>query len=151
MEYITKIGTILGYISTAIALFVVIKTGIMSKTDRHILDVAGKTESDKVHSDLDQRLDHLENQFGEFMERDRTFKLEMGKHIESQTEVNKRVLANLIETTYYQNREKRSLDMNEFRRITEAYAIYHGDQIHGNSYITEIYNDMIGWHKDSGL
>jgi len=56
-------------------------------------------------------------------------------------------MANIIETTYYTNREKRCLDMNEFRRITEVYEIYHSDEIHGNSYISELYEEMMTWER----
>lgn len=147
MELLTKIGTILGYISTAVALFVLVKTQILSKTDKHIKEVAGVEGSEKVHHEHDSRLDVLEDRFTKFLEADAAFKEKMDKHIESQTNVDKKLMANIIENLYYQNRDKQCLDMNEFRRLTEVYAIYHGDQIHGNSYISELYEEMILWER----
>lgn len=142
-----KVGPILGYISTAIALFVLIKTQIISKTDKHIKDVVDTEGSEKVHHELDERLDKLEISFAKFLDLDKAFKDKMDKHIETQTNVDKKLMANIIENLYYQNREKRCLDMNEFRRLTEVYAIYHSDQIHGNSYISELYEEMMGWDR----
>lgn len=147
MDLITKIGTILGYVSTAIALYVVLKTSVLKKTDKHIKAVAGKEESDKVHTELDNRLDRLESQFSGFIEKDEEFKTMMGEYIESQNNVNKRVLANIIETTYYENREDRTLDTNQLKRVTEAYALYHSEQIHGNSYISQLYEEMMTWER----
>lgn len=147
MDLITKIGTILGYVSTAIALYVVLKTSVLKKTDKHIKAVAGKEESDKVHTELDNRLDRLESQFSGFIEKDEEFKTMMGEYIESQNNVNKRVLANIIETTYYENRECRTLDTNQLKRVTEAYALYHSEQIHGNSYISQLYEEMMTWER----
>lgn len=147
MELITKIGTLLGYASTAIALFILIKTQIQNKTDSHIKEVVDTEGAEKVHSELDRRIDRLEERFSEFLERDEAFKEKMDKHIASQTSVDRKLMANIIETLYYQNRTKHCLDMNEFRRLTEVYAIYHSDQIHGNSYITELYDEMMTWDR----
>lgn len=71
----------------------------------------------------------------------------MDKHITSQNNVDKKLMANIIESLYYQNRDKRCLDMNELRRLTEVYEIYSGDEIHGNSYISEMYKEMITWER----
>ena len=78
---------------------------------------------------------------------DEEFKTMMGEYIESQNNVNKRVLANIIETTYYENREDRTLDTNQLKRVTEAYVLYHSEQIHGNSYISQLYEEMMTWER----
>lgn len=147
LQVIKDFGPILGYISTGIALFVVIKTHILSKTDAHIKEVVDTDGSEKVHTELTTRVDTLSTQFTEFLERDKQFKEKMDKHIESQTNVDRKLMANIIETIYRRNKDIRRLDMNEFRCLTEVYAIYHGDQIHGNSYISELYEDMITWDR----
>ena len=147
MEIITKIGTLLGYVSTGVALFILIKTQVLNKTDKHIKEVVDTEGSEKVHHEHDERLDKIEERFRQFLEADAAFKAKMDRHIESQTNVDKKLMANIIENLYYQNRDKRCLDMNEFRRLTDVYAIYHGDQIHGNSYISELYEEMILWDR----
>lgn len=146
-ELIDHIGPIFGYITAAIALFALVKTGFLQTTDKHIKAVVGKDKNDKVHREMDERIDALEEKFAEFLERDEVFKNEVRTHNQTQKDVDRKLMANIIETTYYTNREKRSLDMFEFRRITEVYAIYHSDDIHGNSYITELYEEMLEWER----
>lgn len=147
MEIIIQVGTILGYVATAIGLFALIKTKIVKRTNEHILDVTGKKEGDKVHIELTGRLDRLEKQFSDFMESDKAFKSKMDEYIDAQIGVNRRVLANIIETTYYQNRTTKALDSNELRRVTEAYVVYHNPPVSGNHYITELYDEMMKWDR----
>ncbi len=148
MELITKIGTILGYISTAIALFALIKAKMMADTDRHIAKVAGKEHNEEIHHSLNDRMEALETKFAEFIERDNAFKDRLDKHVEAQTAVDRKLMANIIETTYYQNRDRKTLDMNQFKRICDVYEIYHSDEIHGNSYISELFEEMMTWKRE---
>lgn len=147
METVTKIGAFLSVLSTALALYALFKTGILKKTDKHIKEVVNTDGNEKIHREHDSRIDQLESQFAEFLKRDEAFKAKMERHIASQTNVDKKLMANIIENLYYQNRDRRSLDMNEFRRLTEVYAIYHSDEIHGNSYISELYDEMLLWER----
>lgn len=147
LETIKNIGAILGYIATGIGLFAVIRTAIMARTKKYVEETAGTAESDKIHHNLDERLTTLEKQFSEFLKRDQEFKDQMNKHITTQQLVDRKLMANIIETLYYQNMSKETLDSNEFRRLTEVYAIYHNPPCNGNSYISEMYRIMMTWKR----
>lgn len=147
IDTIKNIGAILGYIATAIGLFAVIKTAFLSRTKKYVEETAGTEESEKIHHDLSDRLTALEEKFGLFIERDTAFKDKMDGHIATQQLVDRKLMANIIEQLYYQNRDKKTLDSNEFRRLTEVYAIYHSPPVSGNSYISELYRIMIEWER----
>lgn len=145
METIKNVGAILGYIATALGLFAAIRTTILRRTKKYVEETAGTEESDKIHHDLDSRLTGLEEKFNAFLERDTEFKDKMDSHIETQQMVDRKLMANIIEQLYYQNRDSKTLDENEFRRLTEVYAIYHNPPVNGNSYISEMYKIMMTW------
>lgn len=147
LETLKNIGVVLGYIATAIGLFATIRTAIMAKTKKYVEEAAGTEESEKIHHDLSTRLTALEDKFGVFIERDTAFKDKMDSHIATQQLVDRKLMANIIETLYYQNMVKETLDRNEFRRLTEVYAIYHNPPCNGNSYISEMYNTMMKWKR----
>lgn len=147
MEIIKNIGSVLGYIATAIGLFAIVKTAILSSTKKYVEETAGTEESDKIHHDLSSRLSTLEEKFAVFLERDTAFKDKMDSHLATQQLVDRKLMANIIETLYYQNINKETLDSNEFRRLTEVYAIYHNPPCNGNSYISEMYQTMMSWKR----
>lgn len=143
MEVVKNIGAVLGYIATALGIFAVIK----SATKKYVEDAAGTEESDRIHHELDKRMTALEKTFAEYIERDIAFKNKMDNHIASQQLVDRKLMADIIEQLYYRNREKKELDGNEFRRLTEVYEIYHDPPCNGNSYISEMYKEMLGWKR----
>ena len=147
IETIKNIGAILGYIATAIGLLAIIRTAILSRTKKYVEETAGTEESDKIHHELSDRLSTLEDKFALFLERDTAFKDKMDSHISTQQLVDRKLMANIIETLYYQNINKETLDSNEFRRLTEVYAIYHNPPCNGNSYISEMYQTMMKWRR----
>lgn len=147
METIKNIGAILGYIATAIGLLAIVRTAILSGTQKYVEETAGTEESDRIHHELDGRLIALEEKFIEFIERDTKFKDKMDSHIATQQVVDRKLMANIIENLYYQNRNAKTLDSNEFRRLTEVYAIYHSPPVNGNSYISELYRIMMEWER----
>lgn len=147
MELIRQIGTILGYIATGIGLLAIVRTSILARTKKYVEETAGTEKSDEVHHELDSRLTTLEQQFQTFLERDTEFKNIMDSHISTQQLVDRKLMANIIEQLYYQNREKKTLDDNEFRRLTEVYEIYHSSPVNGNSYISELYQTMLKWER----
>lgn len=143
MEIIKNIGAVLGYIATALGLFAVVK----SATKKYVEGAAGTEESDRVHHELDHRMTELEKNFAAFLERDEAFKTKMDSHIASQQLVDRKLMADIIEQLYYRNRDKKELDDNEFRRLTEVYEIYHDPPCNGNSYISEMYKEMMTWKR----
>lgn len=147
LEQIKNIGAILGYIATAIGLFAVIRTAVMTRTKKYVEETAGTEESSRIQSAFDSRLTDLETKFIEFIERDSQFKAKMDSHIATQQNVDRKLMANIIEKLYYQNRDVKTLDSNEFRRLTEVYAIYHNPPVNGNSYISELYRIMMEWER----
>lgn len=147
METVKDVGAILGYIATSMGLFAAIKAAVHAKTKRYVEETAGTEESEKIHHNLDDRMTILEKQFEEYLRRDSEFKDLMYSHIDTQQLVDRKLMANIIETLYYQNVSKETLDSNEFRRLTEVYAIYHNPPCNGNSYISEMYNTMMKWKR----
>lgn len=147
LETIKNIGSILGYIATAIGLFAATRAAILTRTKKYVQETACTEESDKIHHDLDARMTTLEEKFNIFLERDAEFKDKMDSHIATQQLVDRKLMANIIEQLYYQNRDKKTLDSNEFRRLTEVYAIYHNPPCNGNSYISELYKIMMAWER----
>jgi hypothetical protein len=147
MEWIQRIGSVLGYIATAIGLFTVIKSGILKKAKQYVEETACTEESDKIHHELEERMNSIEDKFSEFLDRDTKFKENMGEHIKTQQLVDRKVMADIIERLYYQNRDHQTLDDNEFRRLTEVYEIYHNSPVNGNSYISELYHTMLTWER----
>ena len=68
-------------------------------------------------------------------------------YITSQMEVNKKIMADIIETAYHANKATKTIEINRFRHLSEVYNVYHSSPLHGNSYITEIYEEMCKWEK----
>ena len=147
IELIKNIGAILGYIATAIGLLAMVRTFVLSKTKEYVEEVADTEESERIHTELDSRITNLEEKFSTFLERDTKFKDKMDSHIRTQQLVDRKLMANIIEQLYYQNRHAKTLDENEFRRLVEVYEIYHSSPVNGNSYISELYKEMMTWER----
>lgn len=143
IHFLKEIGPLLGYIATGIALFVTIKTGLLKTSKKYIEEASGKEESDEIHHALDARVTAMEDALKQFLENDAQFKDKVNSYLENQSLVDKKLMANIIEGLYYSNRDKKTLDRNELQRLTEVYAIYSNPIIHGNSYISALYNVMI--------
>lgn len=148
VSFLKDWGAVVGCVSTTIALVTLIVKNARSKTDKHITEVAQVEESREIHHQINERIDLLEKQFQEYIKRDEEFKKNIQCHLETQRNVDKKLLANIIENLYYQNKDKQRLDMNEFKRLTEVYSIYSGDELHGNSYIAAIYEIMMTWDRE---
>lgn len=146
-ETVKTIGTLLGYIATAIGLFTLGWTAIRKREKNVIVRESGKDQLTERMNGIDGKLDALTESLQQMVKEDRIFREKVNEHIVSQNDTNKKLLASIIEQTYYNNRYQRTLDMNEFRRVTETYEIYHGDEIKGNSYITALYDEMMTWDR----
>lgn len=144
---ISNIGSILGYISTAIALFIIVRNWVQKRSTNYIRNATHANEHEEEDRRINGRLDDLNEKLTEFFETDTEFKSRMRDYMNAQNNTSKKLLANIIEMTYYNNRDRKQLDQNEVRRIIETYEIYHGDEIHGNSYITALYNEMMDWER----
>lgn len=142
IERVKDIGAVLGFISTAIALFALIKTRVLSTTKNYVERESGKAESEKADAELKAELVDLKEQMVAMIESNTKFQDEMREHNAVQDKVSKRLLADLIETTYNQNKDTRCLTHHELKRIIEAYALYSSPPINGNSYIQELYKEM---------
>jgi len=147
VELIKEFGAIIGCISATIALISTVSKNSKARTDRHILEVAKVKEFETAQHKNEEEYQDLKDKFDIFLKRDEEFKLSLQEQHKTQNIVNKRMLANIIENTYYQNKDDKTLDMYQFKRVTEAYEIYHSDAIHGNSYISEIYDEMMTWER----
>ncbi len=146
-EIVKNVGTLLGYVATAIGLLTLFWTRLMKKQRSVIIRESGKEKLDERVTKMDKKLDALADSLQSLVKTNTQFQEKMNLHIETQNNTNKKLLASIIEQTYYANRDKKALDMNEFRRITETYEIYHGDEIHGNSYISALYDEMMTWER----
>lgn len=147
-EIVKTIGTILGYIATGIGIYVLIRNRVLKGAQKYVVRESGLEENAKKDAELLEKVEALTERFNVFITEDEAFKNRMRAHIVSQNDTNRKLLANIIEQTYYANREKRCLDRNEAKRIADVYNIYSSDEVHGNSYIAALYQEMITtWEK----
>ena len=144
MEVVKNIGGILGCVMSAITLYALIKTKFLGLLGGYVKKESGSSEHSADMRELHERLDKLENTLSEFIESDRAWKEEISNRLKVQSDACRQLLAGVIEDTYYANRGYKTLDSVALKRITKAYAIYH-EELDGNSYITSIYNEMMGW------
>lgn len=134
-ETIVLIGSSLGYIISAITL--------ITMTIKHFRSKAsGFIKQESKADAYEQRLQSLENLLNQQIKDDKEFKDKMYEMISHQNHADRQLLANIIETTYYQNKDTKTIDSIALKRITNAYSIYH-DEFNGNSYISAIYEEMI--------
>ena len=140
-------GAILGCLSTAIALTALFLKNSKSKMKKRIEEVSQVEETKQKLEDHENKIEDLNKKFNDFLERDEGFKRQIELQHKTQNDVNKKLLASIIENTYYKNMESKTLDMYDFKRISEAHDIYAGDVIRGNSYVTEMFTEMMSWKK----
>lgn len=147
-EVVKTVGTILGYIATAIGLYVLIRNRVLKGASRYIVRESGLEKNKKADAELLEKVGKLAERFDAFITEDEAFKERMRSHIKAQNSTNRKLLANIIEQTYYANRDKKCLDRYEAKRIADVYEIYTSDEINGNSYIKSLYDEMINtWEK----
>lgn len=146
MEWITDVGSILGIILSAVSVFALIKTKALGKIGSYIRKESNVEENRKTDEEMHNKLDALAKTFQDYMEEGRQFREETKVAMTAQNDACRQLLANIIETTYYSDKERKTLTMNEFKRVVNAFSIYH-NEFEGNSYIAELYNEMMEWEK----
>ena len=146
MEGIKNVGTVLGYISTALALYVMIKTRFLGLLGGYVKKESKSDENDKRHQELSDEIIKLSKSFNEFAEADRAWKEETTQRLKNQNDADMQLLANVVENLYYQKRSVKTLDPIELKRLIRAYHIYH-EELEGNSYITALYEEMMDWER----
>lgn len=127
MDTVKNIGSILGYIISLLTLIALIKTKFLGLLD-------GRIKKESGSDDINTRVGNIESML-----------VDVNDSLRRQDEACKQMMANIIETTYFANRAKRQLSTIELKRVISAYAVYH--ELHGNSYITEIYEEMLTWER----
>lgn len=127
MDVVKNIGSILGYIISLLTLITLIKTKFLGLLD-------GRIKKESGSDDINTRVGNIESML-----------VDVNDSLRRQDEACKQMMANIIETTYFANRAKRQLSTIELKRVISAYAVYH--ELHGNSYITEIYEEMLTWER----
>ena len=148
MDTVKDIGSILGYIMTALGLYALIRTKFLGLLGGYVKQEAKVDKYDQALSKLGHRLDALESRLSSYMAAELEYKKGISEHIQHQNDACRQLLAEIIESTYRFRLGEKKLDPVERRKVTRSYEIYHND-LHGNSYITEIYNEMMSWeHVD---
>lgn len=127
MDTVKNIGSILGYIISLLTLITLIKTKFLGLLD-------GRIKKESGSDDINTRVGNIESML-----------VDVNDSLRRQDEACKQMMANIIETTYFANHAKRQLSTIELKRVISAYAVYH--ELHGNSYITEIYEEMLTWER----
>ena len=142
MEWITDVGSILGIILSAVSVFALIKTKALGKIGSYIRKESKVEENKRTDEEMHKKLDALAKTFQDYMEEGRQFREETKVAMAAQNDACRQLLAN----TYYADKERKTLTMNEFKRVVNAFSIYH-NEFEGNSYIAELYNEMMEWEK----
>lgn len=138
MDTVKNIGSILGYIISLLTLITLIKTKFLGLLD-------GRIKKESGSDDINTRVGNIESMLDQLVKNEGQFKKDVNESLRRQDEACKQMMANIIETTYFANRAKRQLSTIELKRVISAYAVYH--ELHGNSYITEIYEEMLTWER----
>ena len=146
-EDIKAIGQMLGYVSTFIGLYAILKTKLLAKSKGFIEKESGKQHNDQIHDNINKHLIQLDAQVSQIAVANDDIRNRIDAYIASQMEVNKKIMADIIETAYHANKATKTIEINRFRHLSEVYNVYHGSPLHGNSYITEIYEEMCKWEK----
>lgn len=135
IEVFQLIGSSFGYILSAVAVVTMVVKYIHRK-------VGGFVKKESGADLYERRLVKLEKLMEQQLEDDKSFQEKVLEMLMYQSHANKQTLANIIESTYHKNKLTKELDSIELKRIVNAYDIYH-NELGGNSYITEIYTEMI--------
>lgn len=129
------VGSSFGYILSLCAIVTMIVNHIRKKA-------GGFVRKETKSQALNDRLDRIENMLQAQNEEDDKFRNNVLNMLKKQGHASKQSLAFIIESTYTQKKNVKQLTPLELKRITSAYPVYH-DELEGNSYITELYNEMI--------
>lgn len=124
MEWVKDISGILGMILSATSVFVLIKTKALGKLGSYVRKESKVDENKRVDEETSKRIDEMNAILQSYMEEDRAFKEEIKHSIAVQHNACMQLLANIVETTYYACKNKKTLTMNEFKRIVNAFSIY---------------------------
>lgn len=135
IEILKFIGSAFGYILSAITLITLIVKSVKNKAGNFIRKASGSKRNKN-------KIDDLEKLINRQIEESKNFHTLLMEMLEKQAKASKQILANVIESTYHEKKHVKQLDELELKRIINSYAIYH-NEFNGNSYITEIYNEMI--------
>ena len=135
MEILKFIGSSFGYILSAIALLTMIINYMRRK-------LGGFVKKETKSDDYAERMERLEKLLEEHIADNKAFNEQVLQMLKHQGHASKQTLAHIIENTYHMKKSVKRLDPIELKRITNAYAVYHGE-LDGNSYITQIYEEMI--------
>jgi uncharacterized protein YoxC len=138
VELFKNISTVVGVIISLVTLITLIKTRCLGLLDKRIKDTSKTT-------DINTRVENIEKKLDQLIEKENTFSESITSAVHQQGEACKQMMANIIETTYFANRESKTLNTIELKRIINTYSIYH--ELHGNSYITQIYEEMLEWER----
>lgn len=135
IEIFKLIGSSFGYIVSGVAVVTMIVKYVRGKAGGF---VRGEAESEKI----EQRLGSIEKMLKAQGEADSEFRSNALDLLKKQGHASKQSLAFIIESTYDAKKSVKQLTPLEFKRIASAYSVYH-DELKGNSYITEIYTEMV--------
>lgn len=135
VEMFKLIGSSFGYILSFCAIVTMIATFVHKK-------VGGFIRNETKSQDLNDRLGRIENMLQGQNEEDDKFRSDVRNMLNKQGHASKQSLAFIIENTYTQKKNVKQLTPLELKRITSVYPVYH-DELEGNSYITELYTEMI--------
>lgn len=138
MDVVKDIGSILGYVLSFLTLITLIKTKFLGVLD-------GRIKKESGSDDTKARIEKIEITLDQIAKNEKEFKEEVSESLHRQDEACKQMMANIIETTYFANRPQKKLNAIELKRVINAYAVYH--ELHGNSYISEIYEEILTWER----
>ncbi len=135
LELYKLIGSSFGYILSFCAIVTMVVTFVHKK-------VRGFVRNEANSEDVDKRLDRIEDMLKAQNEEDDKFRTDVRNMLKKQGHASKQSLAFILENTYTQKKSVKQLTPLELKRITSAYSVYH-DELEGNSYITELYTEMM--------
>lgn len=135
VELFKLIGCSFGYIVSFCAVVTMVVKYIRKKA-------GGFVRSETNAQDVDERLSRIEEMLQAQNEEDDKFRADVLSMLKKQGHASKQSLAFIIESTYTQKKNVKELTPLELKRITSAYSVYH-DELEGNSYITELYTEMM--------
>lgn len=146
MEWLSTISVVLGVIISAASVITLIKTRTMGKLSSYIRKESCVEKNKETDEELHKKIDDLTQTLHDYMKEERQDREKTHEMMRAQHDASRQLLANIIETTYYADRARKALTMNEFKRVVNAFSIYH-NEFEGNSYIAELYNEMMEWEK----
>lgn len=144
MEIVKNVASVIGCVVSFLGLFALIKTKFLSTLGTYVKKETNTDANDLAHKQMNERIDRIEKVLKDYITSDEDFKQTLRIHIKGQDDACRQLMAGVIEDTYRQHLTDKTLDSVEWKRIVSAYGVYH-DELHGNSYISEVYNEMQSW------